>query len=233
VSTSGSGDDRSLLLIGADFQLALNPECDGSCGVMRDASGREVLTLEQSGSMNVLGEGFQPGTLVYVWLFSDARLLGTVQTDDRGVIRGAVSIPAGITPGRHTLQLNGLTPAGQVRSLSLGIQVTAAPTRQMTTKATIAFAPASATLDASAKRTLRGLVKGRVKTTLRTVVIGYAHSNNWTSANKSLAQRRANAVITYVKSLGVTGTMRAQARATDPATGSAGRKAVVTITYRE
>jgi len=196
-------------------------------------SGGGVLALEQNGTAAAAGFGFSAGTPVYVWLFSQPRLLSTLTVDADGAFGGTVPIPGDVPVGRHTLQINGLTPEGQVRSLSLGIQVTAAPERPMTTKATISFAPASATLDASAKRTLRGLVKGRAKTTVRTVVIGYAHSNNWKTANRALAQRRANAVITYVKSLGVTGTMQTQVRRSNPKTGAAGRKAVVTITYRK
>jgi hypothetical protein len=219
-----------LIIEGSGFTLRLG----GSSAEFEstDSSGRGVLVLEQNGTAAAEGFGFSPGTPVYVWLFSQPRLLGTLTVDAVGAFGGTVPIPGDVPVGRHTLQVNGLTPQGQVRSLSLGVQVTAAPTRPMTAKATISFAPASATLDASAKKTLRGLARGRVKTTVRTVVIGYAHSTNWKSANRALAQRRANAVITYVKSLGVTGTMQTQVQRSNPKTGAAGRKAVVTITYR-
>jgi outer membrane protein OmpA-like peptidoglycan-associated protein len=77
------------------------------------------------------------------------------------------------------------------------------------------------------------LVKGRTKSTVRTVSVGYAFSNNWRSANRQLAQRRAVAVANYLKSRGVTGASVTRTQGSNPMTRNAGRKAVVTLSYRD
>jgi outer membrane protein OmpA-like peptidoglycan-associated protein len=127
-----------------------------------------------------------------------------------------------------------LTPVPSVSSSPSPISTIDAlpmPVTQRAT-ATVFFSPSSATLDASAKRALRTLIKGRAKSTVRTVSVGYAHSNNWRSANRQLAQQRATAVVQYMNSRGVTGVRITRVKSSSPNTRNTGRKAVVTVTYR-
>jgi len=49
--------------------------------------------------------------------------LGSIAVGKGGSFTGAVDLPAGLTPGAHTLQAVGYTPEGKTRAVSLGIEV--------------------------------------------------------------------------------------------------------------
>jgi hypothetical protein len=69
------------------------------------------------------GTGFAPGSKIKVWLFSDPNELTTVTAGPDGTFTGSANLPMGIPAGQHTVQLNGLTKDGQVRSVALGVVV--------------------------------------------------------------------------------------------------------------
>jgi hypothetical protein len=113
------------VLQGDSFQLELSGDCtDGRCTVAEDDSGRQVLTLDERGSADVSGFGFQPGSLVHVWLFSDPVYLGSVTVDDKGTFAGSFLLQ-GVEPGVHTLQVNGTSFDGVARTADLGVEVIA------------------------------------------------------------------------------------------------------------
>ena len=203
------------------------------------ASGQQVLVLEQDGSARTLGTGFQPGSSVFVWLFSQPRLLGTVAVDSSGRFSGSVPIPSDIAVGTHMLQMNGFTAGGVVRSLSLGVEVKAAPSPPMskpgmaTAKQTVYFALYSAKLDAKAKAALNSLVKGRKKAVTRAVVNGFVEGDPRTSPNRALALARARNVAAYLKSRGVTGRFVVKASGIATGKGAERRKVVVRIQFRK
>ncbi|MFM8649938.1 MAG: LPXTG cell wall anchor domain-containing protein [Actinomycetota bacterium] len=103
---SGDGFTFSMALSGAD-----------------DVPPGAVVTLTRDREVTVSGDGFAPGTLVDVWLFSTPTYLGSVQVGADGRFRGALTVPATIAVGGHTLQANGATTDGNLRSLNLGVQV--------------------------------------------------------------------------------------------------------------
>ncbi len=92
------------------------------------SAGGEV-TLVQNRTVDVSGIGFQPGTLVDVWLFSTPRFLGTVRVKTDGTFDGTLNLPPDVPVGSHTLQANGVTTDSQVRSLNLGVRVVASNPR--------------------------------------------------------------------------------------------------------
>lgn len=105
-----------------DFELSLVAECATGCGVTTTDDGRPVIQLEQSGNVRVNGTGFLPGTLAYVWLFSEPQLLGTVLVAADGTFEG--SLPIGVLDdGEHTLQVNGISTTGSRRAANLGVVV--------------------------------------------------------------------------------------------------------------
>jgi hypothetical protein len=69
------------------------------------------------------GSGFAPNTKVVIWLFSEPHELGSVITDSSGSFEGNLPLPSEIPLGDHTVQLNGLTPNGEARSVSVGVVV--------------------------------------------------------------------------------------------------------------
>jgi hypothetical protein len=86
-----------------------------------DNSGNIILNEERAVSFS--GTGFAPGSTIRVWLFSDPSELMTVVADANGNFSGTTTLPVGIPEGQHTVQLNGLSKDGQVRSVSLGVVV--------------------------------------------------------------------------------------------------------------
>lgn len=71
----------------------------------------------------VSGAGFPAGSQLVVKLFSDPVLLATTIADSLGNYRVAVTIPAGTTPGTHTLVV---APASGTPQAQTAITVTAA-----------------------------------------------------------------------------------------------------------
>lgn len=120
-------DSTDLVLRGADFELRLAGECTSECTVQTDASGRQVIQLETNGAARVAGEGFLPGTPVYVWLFSTPTFLGELTVNADGSFSGLVPL-LGVETGTHTLQVNGTSFDGEPRTANLGVVVTPAAT---------------------------------------------------------------------------------------------------------
>ena len=89
--------------------------------LVMDESGNLILNEERAVSFS--GTGFAPGSTVRVWLFSDPSELTTVLADANGNFTGTTTLPNGIPEGQHTVQLNGLSKDGQVRSIALGVVV--------------------------------------------------------------------------------------------------------------
>ncbi len=116
-------DDRTdLVMQGQDFELRLRGECASGCSIETTAEGREVVTLEERGLARVSGEGFLPGSTVYVWLFSEPRFLGELTVGADGTFTGVVPL-GDIAVGEHTLQANGTSFDGVARSANLGVLV--------------------------------------------------------------------------------------------------------------
>lgn len=193
-----------------------------------------ALILEQDRTAFTQGTGFQANSQVFLYLLSTPRFLGTVATDASGAFQGSVPLPMDIPAGRHTLQANGITTDGAVRSLSLGVQVQETSTRATVQRAntTVHFAALSPRLDAAAKESLDALVKGRKKSVTRILVNGFVQGSDTTANDRSLSLARARAAARYLKAQGVAGTVVTRAEGVAQESGAAGRKAVVTITYR-
>jgi hypothetical protein len=106
-------------MVGGDFTFELEiPKANGESG-----STEGVVTLTRSREVEVSGQGFAPGTLVDVWLFSSPTFLGTVLVDADGTFKASLEVSSGIAIGEHTLQANGISSDGATRSLNLGVRV--------------------------------------------------------------------------------------------------------------
>jgi hypothetical protein len=118
-------DDTELVIEASTFDLRLSGECETSCTVEETSEGRYVLTLEEDGTARTEGTGFQPGSVVDVWLFSEPRYLGQVTVGPDGTFTGSVLL-GDVEVGEHTLQVNGVTTAGGQRSANMGVLVNSA-----------------------------------------------------------------------------------------------------------
>jgi hypothetical protein len=83
----------------------------------------KVMTVRPGGGVRVTGFGFAPGSEVEVWMFSEPRLLATVQVGAAGTFDALVEVPAGLPVGHHTVQAEGVGVDGAPRALSIGVVV--------------------------------------------------------------------------------------------------------------
>ena len=76
--------------------------------------------------MLVKGEGFKPGSVADVWVFSTPVKLGSLTVDSDGTFRGMLPLPPSLAVGNHTVQINGVSADEETTSLSVGIRLASA-----------------------------------------------------------------------------------------------------------
>jgi hypothetical protein len=113
--------DNGYVLVGDGWQVALQAADSSGSPLRIDDSGNIILNKDRF--VQFSGSGFAPGSIVKVWLFSDPAEVSEVIADSSGNFLGEAQLPEGIPVGQHTVQLNGLSKDGQLRSVSLGVIV--------------------------------------------------------------------------------------------------------------
>lgn len=111
--------NQAITMTGSGFLMRLLGYDEQKTAGQLDSLGR--LILQAGGFTRVSGEGFAPNSDVQVYLFSEPVLLGVARTDTKGAFTKLLPIPASTPPGGHTIQANGFTSDGKVRSLNLGV----------------------------------------------------------------------------------------------------------------
>ena len=112
---------NSLRADGPGFSMTLSPlDAAGQPSALMP-DGRLRLTAQ--GTVRLSGEGFAPGSRVEVWVFSEPTYLGELTVSSDGTFEGALTLPRSLATGDHTLQVNGTSAQGTVRSLSLPVFV--------------------------------------------------------------------------------------------------------------
>ena len=177
------------------------------------------------------GTGFQAGSSVKMYILPSTDI-GTLTVDASGSYSGSLPVPVGVKAGSQTLQVNGFTSTGAVRSLSLGITVI--PARVVTTKTkkgNVFFEPLSTVISPQGEVTLNALVRKAKKQGLRTVVVGFVQETATTSNDDSLSTRRARNVASYLRDRGLKGanSVRGQGVA---GPGKSARRVNVSVTYQ-
>lgn len=115
-------DDRIMMIEGTGWAISVN--VDRADGVAENSLGDPLLRLERSSSGTAGGSGFLPGTLATVWLFSDPTLMTTVTVDDAGSFSAGFLVDGRlISPGEHTLQIQGVGADGLIKAANLGVVV--------------------------------------------------------------------------------------------------------------
>ena len=84
---------------------------------------RGGIVVKHGNLVSIAGEGFAPGTTAKTWLFSSPRELGNLNVSPDGSFAADFPITDDIRVGNHTAQVNGLSPDGEVRSLSLDVEI--------------------------------------------------------------------------------------------------------------
>ncbi len=84
---------------------------------------RGGIVVKHGNFISISGEGFAPGTLAKTWLFSSPRELGNLNVSTDGSFAADLPITDDIPVGLHVAQVDGLSPDGEVRSLSLDVEI--------------------------------------------------------------------------------------------------------------
>ncbi len=159
-----------------------------------------ALVIEQDRQVRIEGSGFQPNSVVSVYMFSTPVSLGTVNTDSFGNFSGAVPVPPTVAPGAHTVQVNGYSTSGQVRSLSMAAELRS---DSRNASASVTFKGSTSKLTNKAKQRLNSLVARTKATAVTTLVVGSVGPGKRNAT--PLARARLAAVISYLQSRGLAG----------------------------
>jgi outer membrane protein OmpA-like peptidoglycan-associated protein len=223
--------NRAIRITGPGFWMALAGA--NSQGAPLGLTPDGALILESDRFASTWGSGFMKESPIKLYLFSQPVYLGDVLTNAQGEFLGQVQLPMSIPAGRHTIQANGYTPEGAVRSVSLPVIVQAATSRPAVRKVAkiVTFAPLSATLTDASKAKLRAMARTVKARAVRTVAIGYVQGTVTTSNDLSLSTKRAKAVVTYLKSRGVKGVFIVRGEGKAKEAGSTARRVNVVISY--
>ena len=235
---SGRGDDADPLGLGEKSQLILQSPVaqtrrsgavrSASAGVRSAAMAKCVLREPLAVSS---GTGFQAGSPVKMYILPST-YIGTLTADASGSYSGSLPVPAGVKAGAQTLQVNGFSSAGAVRSLSLGITVI--PARVVTTKSekgNVFFEPLSTVISPQGEATLNALVRKARKQGVRTVVVGFVQETATTSNDDSLSTLRARNVASYLRDRGLKGAYAIRGDGVG-GSGDAARRVNVSVTYQ-
>lgn len=179
------------------------------------------------------GTGFKASSPVKFYVLPST-YMGELQTDASGSFNGTLPVPAGLPAGNYTLQMNGLAPSGEVRSLNLGIVVREASTaavRTVRASTSVLFARNSAELTWQGKAKLRALVKRTGKDAVRVTSVGFVQRSDSSNNDQTLSTARARAVSAYLRELGVRGAYVVRGNGVGGPT-AADRKVEVTVTYQ-
>jgi hypothetical protein len=116
-------DQKQALVEGEGWSLSLQLSGEGS-GITENSDG-VFMTLVRGEAANFGGDGFMPGTIASIWLFSDPTKLGEVTIAADGSFSGVTGpLDAAIATGEHTIQIQGVGSDGYIRSANLGVVVT-------------------------------------------------------------------------------------------------------------
>jgi outer membrane protein OmpA-like peptidoglycan-associated protein len=203
-------------------------------------SGSKAVPLTQGGALNlqtgqqatISVNGFAPGSNLGVALLSSPISLGTIPVNASGAATDSLKIPSTAPAGSHTLQVNGYSATGELRSVAFGVMVTkSTSTGKVTVKrATVTFAPNSSTLTSSDKKALSNLLSKVPKgAKISAVSVGYAYGSNSDGSAETLAKARAKSVLKYLSESRKLASSKATGKVL-PATGRPGQ-ATLTLAY--
>lgn len=226
---AGRGDQNDPLGLTDQQALILQSQQGARTGPLRTSPWKRQPAVQPVARTS--GTGFLASSPVKLYLLPST-YLGTVQTDIAGDYAGQVPIPRGIAPGSYTLQANGFSPQGQVRSLSIGVVVRKPEPATLKARAVVYFDVLSARLTKPGKKALRALVGSTGLNGVRNVVVGYVQPTSITENDQSLSTRRARTVARFLRTLGLSGVYVVRGDGVAQDIGDKARRVNVTVAYR-
>jgi phosphodiesterase/alkaline phosphatase D-like protein/outer membrane protein OmpA-like peptidoglycan-associated protein len=177
------------------------------------------------------GTGFLPNSEVRVYLFSDPKLLGIVMTDANGNFTSSLPLPDGLEIGEHTLQVDGYTPDGLIRSANLLVLMRAPVGKVVTAK--YYFAPNISAVSAANAKAIKKLAASIDPGyfNLKIGVVGFVFPYDTKAANLRVSTNRAKNVASLLKKSGLNGIILAKGLGRAAQTTKQARRVEVTVTY--
>jgi len=114
-------ENTKLQLVTADGGVLNVQAKDGETPIPVDNTGR--VQMVRSNTVETGGAGLRPNSEFAVYLFSEPTLLGVGKTDSQGNFYASFPVDEKLPLGEHTLQVNGITAAGESSSISLPVVV--------------------------------------------------------------------------------------------------------------
>lgn len=227
---SANQANTGLSLRGAGWGLSLETRSPAGTPTALGANGALVLT--SGGTLPIGGSGYAPGTDATVYLMSTPQLLGVFPITSQGNLLGTLKLPAGIAPGNHTIQVNGLGADGLVRRISLGV-LAAEPNKRMQQIGTrVLFELGSSELTRPARKSLRNLVNQVPSDiTAFSLVSGALRNSGATKSDRRLARLRASTVASFLREQGLRGSIKVTTRKTSVSQRPQDRNVSVSITW--
>ena len=164
------------------------------------------ITINRGGQVEVSGTNYLPNSIVKVWIFSEPTLLGEFLTDANGNFEKSVPIPASLALGNHTIQVAGISPTEDLRSMSMPVVAKELVKGSLVTR--LLFATGSSKLTADSKAYLVPLTKALLKKSTSFVVSITTLVTKGTSAAaaKKLGADRFAVIVAELKRLGINAT---------------------------
>jgi hypothetical protein len=113
--------ENGILVVGPDFSARISTEDVDGSPLEVDDQGR--IKLQGGTVLNVKVSGFAPNSVITLWLFSDPASFGEFTVDSNGELEISVPIPDGVALGEHTVQMNGVSANGELRTMNVAVVV--------------------------------------------------------------------------------------------------------------
>jgi len=121
VDTTLTRSNNALVVSGAGIEASLYGMSPDGARIDLDDNG--LLRLDTQDQIVVEAEGYVPGNVVDVWMYSTPTRLGQLTVDGAGAIAGNFKLPESLTVGDHRVVLNGENNRGQDVTLGIGVFV--------------------------------------------------------------------------------------------------------------
>lgn len=119
IETQLSRSDNGLVITAGSMSATVYGESADGERIALDADGN--LQLDAGDRVVVEGAGFEPDSVVDIWLFSTPTRLGDLVASGAGSVSGSFPVPATIEAGSHRLVLEGTTSDGKDAVIGVGL----------------------------------------------------------------------------------------------------------------
>ena len=202
INVAPNGDANAIQLTASDWNLKL--QAKGENGLPLALDDQDRIIVDPGLAATFTGTGFMPNSDVFVYAFSNPKFIGVIRTDKNGNFSSSLIVPD-LETGGHTIQLNGLSPKGEVRSASVGVVV---QPKKKVASGKVYFAYALSALDAKAKTLIASIAKKAkaAKGNVFITIVGWAQPTKNSKSHVALSKARAAAVAKALNAAGVMGT---------------------------